>query len=167
MTKILAVNINFQDREDIVSGVSFTQWNSGRAENVFLSKVENTEDYLSGEIFARELKIVNTLLSQTKAQPDYILLDGLVYSDGKAEPGFGKRLYDELGGNVVIIGVVKKQIQGLPDECGVCRGESKTPLFVTAVGIDLEAAKELLLSMHGKFRVPSILKLAEKKSRGK
>lgn len=167
MSNILIVNINFQESVDTVAGVLFTKWGSGRAESVLISNVENTESYIGGEIFGRELKIVNTLLEQCKAKPDYILLNGLVYSDGHSEPGFGKRLFDELGGDVSVIGVMQKQIKGLPEECQLCRGESGTPLFVTSVGVELMKAKELITSMHGKFRLPTLLKLAEKKSRGK
>ena len=167
MSNILAININFQENQDTVAGVLFTRWNSGRAESVLSVKVENTESFIGGEIFGRELKVVNALLSQCKSKLDYIVLDGLVFSDGHSEAGLGKYIYDQLEEKVVVIGVSNKLVKGLPEECGLCRGDSGTPLYVTAVSVGLSQAKELITSMHGKFRMPTLLKLAEKKSRGK
>ena len=38
------------------------------------------------------------------------------------------------------------------------RGKSQTPLFITAAGIDVHTAASFIQSMHGKFRIPTLLK---------
>ena len=43
----------------------------------------------------------------------------------------------------------------------ICRGESKRPLFVSAVGTDLDEAARLVKGMSGEFRMPSLLKILD------
>jgi len=47
----------------------------------------------------------------------------------------------------------------------IFRGGSRRPLYVNSVGIDLEEAKQKIIAMHGDFRVPTLLKLADRESR--
>jgi deoxyribonuclease V len=65
-----------------------------------------------------------------------------------------------------VIGVTKSCFCGIGERYAVFRGSSRRPLYVTAVGMDLEKAKDCILRMHGNFRIPSILKLADRLSRG-
>jgi deoxyribonuclease V len=40
----------------------------------------------------------------------------------------------------------------------VYRGNSKTPLFLTVIGADVDEIKTKVEEMHGNFRIPSLLK---------
>ena len=55
---------------------------------------------------------------------------------------------------------------GTPNICEVLRGESLKPLFVTAVDMELEEARNAVLSMHGKYRIPTFLKEVDGLRRG-
>jgi deoxyribonuclease V len=46
------------------------------------------------------------------------------------------------------------------------RGKSKNPLYVTAVGIDQRLAASYIARMHGKYRIPTLLKTADRISKG-
>ena len=41
------------------------------------------------------------------------------------------------------------------------RGESATPLFITAAGIAAETAAAHVVAMHGPFRIPTLIKRAD------
>ena len=45
--------------------------------------------------------------------------------------------------------------------CELKRGESKKPLFITALGMDLKTAFENVKSMHGNFRMPTLLQMLD------
>ena len=52
------------------------------------------------------------------------------------------------------------------DRCRtIVRGESKNPLFITSEGIAVDEAAKLIQSMHGEFRIPTMLKLVDQLSR--
>ena len=45
------------------------------------------------------------------------------------------------------------------------RGDSKNPLFVSAIGMDETLAMEKIRDMKGKYRIPDILKLLDQKTK--
>lgn len=69
---------------------------------------------------------------------------------------------------IPIIGVAKKKYKLLQNEYReVYRGKSKKPLFITSAGFDIDKAKKIIEKMHGSFRIPSMLKLADQLSKEK
>ncbi|HUY89018.1 MAG TPA: hypothetical protein VMV10_09810 [Pirellulales bacterium] len=63
-----------------------------------------------------------------------------------------------------IIGVAKTRFQNAT-AIEITRGESKVPLFITAVGIDPAEAAGDIRKMHGSFRVPTLTKRADQLAR--
>jgi deoxyribonuclease V len=61
---------------------------------------------------------------------------------------------------VPVIGVSAKAMPGMPAQFEVMREEEARPVIVTSVGVDLGAAKARVRNMHGKRRMPTLLKLA-------
>ena len=82
-----------------------------------------------------------------------------VHLDAQETPGLGQHLFHVLEGRTAVIGVSKTAQPGLPAQFEVMREEETGPLLVTCAGIDLGAAKARLRTMHGKRRVPTLLKL--------
>ena len=75
-------------------------------------------------------------------------------------------MFEFLGSDIPVIGVAKNSfatIDKLRRE--VYRGESSKPLYVTALGIDLDKASQFIADMHGAFRMPTILKLVDQHCR--
>jgi deoxyribonuclease V len=54
---------------------------------------------------------------------------------------------------------------GMPAQFEVFREEEARPVIVTCVGIDLGAAKVRVRNMHGKRRIPTLMKLAARIAR--
>ena len=66
--------------------------------------------------------------------------------------------------SVSVIGVAKTPFQDISDEHKLLRGKSKKPLYVTAID-DLITAKQNILSMHGDFRLPTLLRRVDQNTR--
>jgi deoxyribonuclease V len=75
-----------------------------------------------------------------------------------SEVGLGKYLYDAINGEVSVVGVAIKRFKNIDSQCEIYRGVSKKPLYVTAVGIDMEQAKANVRAMHGTNRLPISIK---------
>jgi deoxyribonuclease V len=163
---ILAVDVQYTKNEAIAAGVLFEHWQDERAQKEYLSRIEGVAGYEPGKFFKRELPPILKLIEEHHLQPDCILVDGFVFLDGFAGAGLGKHLYDALGGKVAVIGVAKKQYKDLDAGYEVRRGRSRRPLYVTAVGIEVEEAKGHILSMHGSNRLPTLIKRADQVCRG-
>ncbi|SDW96770.1 endonuclease V [Nitrosomonas communis] len=162
---ILAVDVHYDNHDGLVAGVAFKQWTDAEPDNVYVTRIEQVGDYVPGQFYQRELPGILKLLSEHSLQPEYIVIDGYVYLDGYAKPGLGKHLYDALQGNVKVIGVAKKRFAGISETYALYRGKSKQPLYITSTSQALSAAKWHILSMHGIYRIPTMLKKADKLSR--
>jgi len=99
------------------------------------------------------------LLGEHGLKPEVILFDGFVFVDAQETPGPGRHLHDGLGGHVPVIGVSKKSLPGLSAQYEVAREEETPPLVITSAGVDLGAAKARVRAMHGRKRVPTLMKL--------
>ena len=77
--------------------------------------------------------------------------------------GLGGHLHAAIGKPVV--GVAKNEFRGASAE-RVVRGGSKKALFVTAAGMSLADAAAAVRSMHGGYRIPTLLARADALCRG-
>ncbi len=158
---ILAIDVDYRNTNAHIAGVAFSSWKDEKPSAIYSSSLSNIEAYEPGRFFKRELPCILKLLEEHKLNPEYIVIDGFVYLDGDKEPGLGKHLYDALGGKTMIIGVAKRPFKNTSETCEIFRGESHKALYVTAEGITRDAAKLLIVSMHGKYRIPELLKKAD------
>jgi len=163
---ILAVDVQYSKNDAIAGGVVFEHWQDEGAQKECTSVIEGVARYEPGKFFKRELPCILKLIAEHGLQPDCIVVDGYVFLDGFSEAGLGKYLYDTLDGRASVIGVAKKRYRNIDSKYEVFRGRSRKPLYVTAVGIDVEQAKENVLAMHGKNRLPTILKRVDQICRG-
>jgi deoxyribonuclease V len=125
--------------------------------------------YQPGAFYERELP--HLLAALARMPPlEVIVVDAYVWL-GPDHPGLGKRLHDALGGGV-IVGVAKTRFAGADAGTGpfgvveIRRGDSQTPLHVTAVGIDPAEAARQVAGMHGEFRIPTLLRRVDALARG-
>lgn len=164
---IFATDVHYQESGAVAAGVMFRKWQDARSEQILTAEVADVAEYVPGEFYQRELPCLLALLDKLKKEPTCIVVDGFVFLDGHTEAGLGKHLYDALNGSVPVIGVAKSAFKDAPPETEIYRGESKHPLYVTSVGMSLEEAKAHIAEMHGKFRLPTLLKKADQACRKK
>ena len=163
--RILAVDVAYQDDRAVVAGVLFQHWNDSESDCELKIQVNNVEAYIPGQFFRRELPCILALLRQMTALPNIIVVDGYVYLGNEHRAGLGQHLYEALHKEVAIIGVAKKPFQDTPTKSAIFRGTSQKPLYVTAVGIDEAVARNHIVTMHGKYRIPTLLKRVDQLTR--
>jgi deoxyribonuclease V len=155
---ILSVDVDYRDKGAFIAGITFNNWQDENESGIFKSMLKNIEDYAPGQFYRRELPCILKLIEEHGITPQTIVIDGFVYLDGNYKAGLGKHLYEALNRKVNVVGVAKRPFKGIPPECVLLRGKSKKPLYITSAGMPLEVAKASIKSMHGKYRVPALLK---------
>ncbi len=108
------------------------------------------------------------MLKGLPCQPTTVLIDGYVWLDasetGSARPGLGAHLYDALDRKIVVVGVAKSHFKDA-SAISVYRGKSDRPIYVSSADIDVEEAAKFVKQMHGKHRLPTLIKLADRLAR--
>ena len=161
----LAVGVHHLDDGDMAAAVAFDEWDAFEASRTFTSRVALVDKPARGKPDLCGLQCLLQLLQEHALEPDIIVMDGPVYLDAAETPGLGRALFDALGGRAAIIGASTKAMPGMPAQFELFREEEARPLIVTCVGIDLGAAKVRVRAMHGKRRLPTLLKLVARIAR--
>ncbi len=157
---ILAFDTWYFDNQAKTVCLGFYDWADEKPARIFTETIDAPAEYEPGAFYKRELPCIISLLKQIDLQlVRAIVVDGFVVLDDAGKPGLGGRLYEYLDQKIPVIGVAKTNFaQNVANKRAVVRGESTRPLFVTALGMDLDTAADLIKSMHGEFRMPSLLK---------
>ncbi len=158
---ILAIDVFYHQDQARTAGVLFKGWEDAEPDKVIYATTKGLRSYAPGSFYLRELPCLLQLLRDHQVKPDYVIIDGYVFLDGHSQPGLGKHLFDELKGKIPVIGVAKNPFRDISKEYALWRGKSKHPLYVTAAGIDHRIASEHIRKMHGEFRIPTLLKMAD------
>lgn len=147
--------------------LAFQDWDSAQETEIFSEKTAITSDYESGAFYKRELPCIVSLLNKINLQPgDVIIVDGYVTLDENGKHGLGGYLYEALDQKFPVVGIAKNGFNSNdPERRMVFRGESKTPLFLTAKGIDVDEVQTEIEGMHGGFRIPTLLKKLDQLTR--
>ena len=159
---ILAVDVAYHKEAAIVGGVLFRDWNDEKPLKELVISCKVPDNYIPGQLYRRELPCIAALLEHVSEVLDCIIIDGFVYLGKAKNPGLGKHLGDMLEQKVAVIGVAKTTFKDTPKSCEVLRGKSRKPLYVTADGVSEDRAKFLIKSMHGKDRIPTLLKYVDR-----
>ena len=147
-----------------VAGVLCEGWDFPDIIETHVFHVTDVAPYEPGSFYKRELPCLKAVLTRLKGNlPDIIIVDGYV-DTSPGHPGLGRRLFDELEGKVVVIGVAKTAFYGA-EHVEVLRGTSQRPLYVTAAGMDVSEAAERVRAMQGKYRIPEMLKTVDSLAR--
>ncbi|WP_129785684.1 endonuclease V [Promicromonospora panici] len=126
--------------------------------------VEQVAEYRPGRFYERELPALELVLSDA-APLDLLIVDGYVDLDPAGRPGLGAHVADA-GLAPVVLGVAKTRFRAATHAAEVLRGQSTRPLYVTASGIALDAAANLVRAMAGDARLPDALRRVDRLARG-
>lgn len=162
----LVMDVHIQGDTALVAAVAFDDWAAFEGTKTYTLRVDRVEKPVKGELDLRELPWLLQLLQTNSLQPEAIVFDGFVHLDAQETPGLGRHLHDTLGGRTGVIGVSKTGFKDTPEQFEIYREEETGPLIVTCAGIDLGAAKARIRMMHGKKRVPTLMKLAARIAKG-
>lgn len=124
------------------------------------------ERYIPGQFSKRELPGILSLFSMVEEKITHIIIDGYAWlSSGWNRPGLGARLFTELGEDIPVIGVAKSPWQDDSVGIRVFRGDSVRPLYISAAGIEDKDAGLLVQQMHGRYRIPTMLRYVDRMAR--
>lgn len=174
MNKII-IDGYYKEQENIgkVSGIIFKDWKDREPIDKISVIIDNFGSYVPGEFYKRELPGVMKLLERIDLNNfDTIILDSHVWlwneeeSPSKPKPGLGAHLYEKLNRrDINIIGIAKSYYRDNNLHTFHCtRGNSKNPLYVDSINLK-EDYSEVIRTMHGDFRIPYLIKLADTKSK--
>lgn len=157
---ILAFDTYYYENKAKTVCIAFEDWTSGVSMQLFTEVLEGIEEYVPGAFYRRELPCILSLLKQIDLKAvETIIVDGFVYLDDANRPGLGAHLYQQLNAEIPVIGVAKTNFASIEiNKRAVLRGQSAHPLYVTAVGMELDLATEKVRNMSGPNRIPDLLK---------
>lgn len=160
---ILAFDTYYFENKAKTVCISFDHWSDEENYTVNSEIIEGVEEYVPGEFYRRELPCILSLLEKMNLEHiDAIIVDGFVYLDDELRPGLGAHLYNRLGSKVPVIGVAKTNFATLEkNKRSLFRGESVNPLYITAIGTDLDEAVKRIENMNGPYRIPTLLKMLD------
>lgn len=163
MSRAIAfLDVDYRGDHAFAACVLADDWDAPAARRELVVRVDGVAPYEPGSFYKRELPCLLAVLAETREPIACAVVDGYVRLDSDGRPGLGARLREALGGATPVVGVAKKPFGDEAFAERVLRGESATPLWVTAEGMaDSEAAAHVR-AMHGRYRVPTLLKRADR-----
>lgn len=156
---LVAVDVDYGDTRTRVALVAFAAWTDAAPAHELVEVHDGVPaEYRPGHFFERELPHLLAILETFSRPIDVVIIDGYVTLGDR--DGLGMHLHRAIGKPVV--GVAKtKFVSAAAAE--VVRGTSAKPLYVTEIGVPDAAAR--VASMHGEYRIPTLIKRADSLAR--
>lgn len=165
---IAFLDVHYKSDKACAACVLAESWTDPSPGAAFVAEIGEVLPYEPGSFYRRELPCLLAVLEKLPKPPGMLVIDGYVWLGADRRPGLGARLHEASGGTPVV-GIAKTRFKGLEGSGlveRVYRGKSTNPLHVTAVGIDLEAAALAVSGMHGRHRIPELLRVVDRLARG-
>lgn len=160
-----ALDVDYKNNQAQAACVLFQQWTDDASAAEWTESHAPIEEYRPGLFYQRELPCLLAVLKKVPATLEGIVVDGYVWLNDETRPGLGAHLYQALDQTVPVIGVAKTHFLGSQATRPLLRGASRRPLFISAAGIDLDTACRHIASMHGPYRIPTLLKRVDQLAR--
>lgn len=154
---IAILDVDYRVDHAFAACVLADAWEASTARRELVVRVDGVAPYEPGAFYKRELPCLVAVLAEAREALTCVVVDGYVRLDRAGRVGLGGRLHEALGGATPVVGVAKKPFGDATFAARVLRGASATPIWVTAVGMsDAEAAAHVQ-TMHGPYRIPTLL----------
>jgi deoxyribonuclease V len=156
---LACVDVDYRVNDAVAACLVFADPGDAAPLSEHVARLPISAPYQPGQLYLRELPPILAVLSQVKVS--LIIVDGHVWL-GPQHKGLGAHLHDAV--HLPVIGVAKHAYRGAP-AIPIRRGQSQTPLYVTAIDFDPQTAARLITRMHGPHRLPTLLKRVDRLSR--
>ncbi|HUQ02204.1 MAG TPA: endonuclease V [Kofleriaceae bacterium] len=156
--RFACVDVDYRVRGAVAGCVLFAAWTDATSvrDLVATARADEVAAYVPGQLYLRELPLLERVLAQVIDPLDVVIVDGNVWLDGAGAPGLGAHLWNARGQRGAVIGVAKTSYVGAP-AVPLLRGSSTNPLHITAAGMDPGDAAARIAEMDGPFRLPTLL----------
>jgi len=162
-----AVDVSYSEDLAWAACVGFAGWSADAPLFESVCPIAGIEPYEPGRFCRRELPCIVSVLRLVPELPEILIIDGYVWLDATGRPGLGAYVYEEYGRHIPVVGIAKTAYLGSEHAIAVVRGRSVRPLYVTSAGIDTRAAAAGLRSMHGRRRIPALLRRVDQLCRNR
>ncbi|MBS3809831.1 MAG: hypothetical protein KGY38_06745 [Desulfobacterales bacterium] len=160
-----AIDVYYEDSRWIAACVVFADWQDSRPVEVVRASGPDPRPYKAGRFYQRELPCLISVLERAGHEFDTILIDGYVHLKTGAGKGLGAWLFESLPYSPAVVGVAKNPLKIADRFVPIQRGRSKKPLFISAIGWQADQAVQYILTMHGPYRIPTLIKIADRQAR--
>jgi len=155
------LDVGYRNDSATVACVRFHNWADHEPVGVRITHVMVSSGYEPGYFYRRELPCLLHALYRESIQFSVIVIDGYVQLNPPRNKGLGLHLAESLEYDAAVIGVAKNPLKVADRYRRIFRGISKRPLYISAVGMNLDRAADLIHSMHGEYRLPTLIKMAD------
>ncbi len=164
---ILAFDTYYFQQKAKTAAIIFQHWNDQLPSSIHSDIIDSVNPYEPGNFYKRELPCILKLMRQISLKNiNFIIVDGYVLLDGNGKLGLGGYLYQTLENKTPVIGVAKNKFNSKSMAAlAIFRGKSQKPLYISAIGISVKKAAKMIKEMHGNYRIPTLLKLLDQKTR--
>jgi deoxyribonuclease V len=159
------LDVHYAKERAFAACIVFNTWLDSEPTETYRAVVPVLSRYRAGSFYERELPCLLAVLNHTKHQYSTIVIDGFVHLKKPVGKGLGVHLYESLPYSTVVIGVAKSPLNMAECFVPIFRGKSKKPLYISSVGCEVEKAATSILNMHGPYRIPTLLLLADQHAR--
>ena len=155
-----ALDVYYKDGLAKAVCMLFKNWTDEQPDGVYYKETKEVKAYESGSFYKRELPCLLNVLQEVEMKNiEVLIVDGYVYLDDSGTYGLGGHLYEALNKTIPVIGLAKtKFYDNTKNVIELKRRNSQNPLYITAIGIEKEAAADCIKNMAGAFRIPTLLK---------
>ena len=160
------LDVHYQKGAASVACGRFSSWTDSSPSGANVSRLDIPSAYVPGRFFERELPCLLHALERERIRFETIVIDGYVHLKPPVRKGLGLHLAESVPYPVAVIGVAKNPLKAADRFVPILRGGSTKPLFVSAVNVPVERAAELIRSMDGEFRIPTLIRTADRLCRG-
>lgn len=154
---IACVDVSYRDHHAVAACVILANWGDDHCVDELVTHVKTFAPYQPGRFYKRELRPLLQVLHMAAVPLKTVVIDGYVWLSAEKSPGLGAHLYQTLVENVPVIGVAKSRFKDAAFAYPLLRGNSRSPLYITAAGMNPEIAAGHIWEMHGKYRIPTML----------
>jgi deoxyinosine 3'endonuclease (endonuclease V) len=158
---ILAFDVAYNENNIAQAvAVGFDHWSDAEPKVIYREFVIGLDAYKPGEFYKRELPCIEKILNKIDLRSiNLIIVDGYVFLDDAGYPGLGAHLFELLEKKIPVVGIAKTNFaNNVKNVREVLRGESSKPLYVSAIGVDVDEVAGNVKTMQGDYRIPTLLK---------
>ena len=120
--------------------------------------VPRVPPYQPGRFYLRELPPLHAVLDGLSGL-GLLVVDGYADLDPGGRPGLGVHAHAALG--IPVTAVARSRFRTAAHAVPVVRGPAVRPLFITAAGMPVTDAADLVRRMAGRYRLPDALRRAD------
>ncbi len=165
---IAILDVHYKQKGARAVCVLVETWTDPSPKETFVAEIGEVLPYEPGFFYRRELPCLLAVLGKLPEPPGILVVDGYVWLGADRRPGLGACLH--AASNLTpVVGIAKTRFKGLEGSGlaePVFRGGSANPLYVTAAGLDVAEAASAVSRMHGRHRIPEIVRIADRLARG-